>query len=116
MKRQVAAGYVLPPSASECMLPAEVAAAVPMGMVTMIGYGPEVNFAENPKAPKWTAKVRYKSTASLMRGMAGMMGGGMDASGQAMPPPQQQQPRKKRRGLLGDIIQGATGVPVPEDQ
>ena len=42
--------------------PAEVAAAVPMGMVTMIGYGPEANFAENPKAPKWTAKVRYKST------------------------------------------------------
>ena len=90
VKRQVAAGYVLPPSASECMLPAEVAAAVPMGMVTMIGYGPEANFAENPKAPKWTAKVRYKSTAWLMRG-AGMMGGGMDAPGQAMPAPQQQQ-------------------------
>ena len=115
VKRQVVAGYVLPPSASECVLPAEVAAAVPMGMVTMIGYGPEVNFAENPKAPKWTAKVRYKSTASLMRGMAGMMGGGMDAGGQATPPPQHQ-PRKKRRGLLGDIIQGATGVPVPEYQ
>ena len=49
--------------------------------------------------------------ASLMRGMGGMMGGGMDGGGQAMPPPQQQQPRKKRRGLLGDIIQGATGDP-----
>ncbi len=114
-KRQVAAGNALPPSASECVLPAEVAAAVPMGMVTMIGYGPEANFAENPKAPKWTAKVRYKSTASLMRGMGQMMGGGMDGGGHAMPPPQQP-PRKKRRGLLGDIIQGATGIPVPEDQ
>ena len=116
-KRQVAAGNALAPSTSECLLPAEVAAAVPMGMVTMIGYGPEANFAENPKAPKWTAKVRYKTTASLMRGMAGMMGGGMDGAAQGMAPPHQQQPQKKRRrGLLGDIIQGATGIPVPENQ
>jgi hypothetical protein len=116
VKRLVTAGKVLPPSASECVLPAEVAAAVPMGMITMIGYGPEVNFAENPKAPKWTAKVRYKSTASVMRGMGAMMGG-MDGSGQAMPPQDQQHPRKKKkRSLLGDIIQGATGVPVPDDQ
>ena len=120
-RRQVAAGNALAPSASECVLPAEVAAAVPMGMVTMIGYGPEVNFAEDPKAPKWTAKVRYKSTASLMRGMAAMMGGadagGMYGGGQAMPPPPEQQPRKRRRGgLLGDIIQGATGVPLPEEE
>ena len=116
-KRQVAAGNVLPPSANECVLPAEVAAAVPMGMVTMIGYGPEANFAEAPKAPKWTAKVRYKTTASLMRGMGAMMGGGMDGGGQAMPARQQQQPqKKKRRSLLGDIIQGATGIPVPEGE
>jgi hypothetical protein len=112
VKRLVAAGAVLAPSTSECVLPAEVAAAVPMGMVTMIGYGPEVHFAESPKAPKWTARVRYKTTASLMRGMAGMMGG-MDGAGQPMPP-QQPQPRKKRRSLLGDIIQGATGIPTGE--
>jgi hypothetical protein len=74
VKRLVAAGAVLPPSASECLLPAEVAAASPTGMVTMIGYGPEANFAEKPKAPKWTAKVRFKSVATLMRGMRGMMG------------------------------------------
>ena len=40
----------------------------------MIGYGPEANFAEDAKAPKWTAKVRFKSLATLMRGMRGMMG------------------------------------------
>ena len=74
VKRLIAAGAVLPPTTSECLLPAEVAAAVPVGMVMMIGYGPEANFAEKPKAPKWTAKVRYKTTASLMRGMGGMMG------------------------------------------
>ena len=74
VRRLVAAGAVLAPSESQCILPAEVAAASPTGMVTMIGYGPEANFAEKPKAPKWTAKVRFKSVATLMRGMRGMMG------------------------------------------
>lgn len=74
VKRLVAAGSVLPPSANECVLPAEVAAAVPMGMVMMIGYGPEADFTDDPKLPKWATKVRYKTTASLMRGMPGMGG------------------------------------------
>jgi hypothetical protein len=118
VKRQIAAGTVLAPSTNQCVLPAEVAKAVPTGMVTMIGYGPEANFSDNPKAPKWTAKVRYKSTASLMRGMGDMMG----SEASAGRPPQQrmqqpQQPQKKRkRSLLGDIIQGATGIPIPDDQ
>jgi len=103
VKRLVAGGAVLPPSTSECVLPAEVAAAVPMGMVMMIGYGPEAYFAEKPKAPKWTTRVRYKTTASLMRGMGAMMG----ASGSDGAPPQdpQQPPKKKKRGFgLGDLI------------
>jgi hypothetical protein len=113
VKRLIAAGAVLPPSTSECLLPAEVAAASPAGMVTMIGYGPEANFAEAPKAPKWVTKVRYKTTASLMRGMAGMMGAsdGGAAPDQAQQP--QQQPRKKKRFGL-DLIQGATGAPIPQ--
>lgn len=117
VKRLVAAGAAVPPTTGQCLLPAEVASASPAGMVTMIGYGPELNFAESPKAPKWTAKVRFKTTASLMRGM----GGAMDASGagEAIPAaqqPQQQPPKKKKRGFgLGDLIQGATGVPVPQD-
>ena len=114
VKRLVAAGAVLPPSANECVLPAEVAAAVPMGMVMMIGYGPELGFAEKPKAPKWTTKVRYKTTASLMRGMGGMMGDGGDGGGQAQAQDaqQQQQPKKKKRGFgLGDLLGGA--IPVP---
>ena len=104
-KRLIAAGAVLPPTTSECMLPAEVAAAVPMGMVMAIGYGPEVNFAEKPKAPKWTTKVRYKTTASLMLGMGGMFGDSGDQP-QAQHPDQQQPPKKKKRGFgLGDILQ-----------
>jgi len=106
VKRLVTAGAVLPPSASECVLPAEVAAASPAGMVMMIGYGPEADFSDNPKAPKWTTKVRFKTTASLMRGMGG------DESSDAANPDQQQaqqqqqeQPKKKRRGIgLGDLL------------
>ena len=109
VKRLVAAGAVLPPSASECVLPAEVAAASPAGMVMMIGYGPEADFSDNPKTPKWTTKVRFKTTASLIRGMGGAMGGygasADDSPQQQQQPPQQPQPPKKRRGIgIGDIL------------
>ena len=111
VKRLVAAGAVLPPSTSECVLPAEVATASPTGMVTMIGYGPEANFAEAPKAPKWVTKVRYKTTASLMRGMGGMMGGSEEGAA-AQQGQQPQQPKKKKRFGLGDLIGGA--IPIPQ--
>lgn len=115
VRRQIEKGNVLPPLTTQCLLPAEVTAASPMGMVTMIGYGPEADFSDRPKAPQWAVKVRYKTTASLMRGMQGMMSGvGLDA---ASPYRQQLPPapvKKKRRSLLGDIIQGATGIPVKD--
>ena len=69
----------------------------------MIGYGPEATFAEKPKSPKWTARVRYKTTASLMRGMRGMMGAADDGSAQA-PDAQEQQPKKKKRFGIGDLL------------
>ena len=97
VKRLVAAGAVLPPSTSECVLPAEVAAASPIGMVMMIGYGPEADFAEKPKAPKWTTKVRYKTTASLMRGMGGM-------GGQAGADPGASNPSSRRRNAAASAL------------
>jgi len=115
VRRLVAAGAVLPPSTTQCVLPAEVAAASPYGMVTMIGYGPEVDFAEAPKAPKWVTKVRYKTTASVMRGMSGMMGQ-MGASGDDEAPPQappQQQPPQRKRGGLGGIGGIIGGMAIP---
>jgi hypothetical protein len=104
VKRLIAAARVLPPSTSECILPAEVASASPAGMVTMIGYGPEADFSDNPKAPKWVAKVRYKTTATLIRGM-----GEMGADGSAQIEARQPQPakKKKKRFGLGDLIGGA---------
>ncbi|MGE5563038.1 MAG: hypothetical protein ACM3ZV_06970 [Bacillota bacterium] len=105
VKKLVAAGSVLPPSANECVLPAEVAAASRSGMVMMIGYGPEADFSDNPKAPKWATKVRFKTTASLIRGMGDY--GGYAARDEDAPPPQQpqrQQPPKKRRIGIGDLL------------
>jgi hypothetical protein len=72
VKKLIAAGAALPPSASECTVPAEVIKASPAGMVMMIGYGPEAFFSDKPKSPTWTVRARYKSTASLMLGMGGM--------------------------------------------
>lgn len=96
VKRLVGTGHVLAPTTRECALPAEVAQASPMGMIMMIGYGPEAYFAEAPKAPKWTAKVRFKTTSSMMLGMPNM---GDNGDGNAP-----QQPRKKRKFGLGDIL------------
>ena len=107
--RLIASGQVLPPSTSECLLPAEVASASPAGMVTMVGYGPEADFSDNPKAPKWVAKVRYKTTASLIRGMPGMGAGMSPQAGQSGQPPQQQ-PKKKRRSL-GGMLGGMLPIP-----
>jgi hypothetical protein len=104
--RQIAAGTVLPPSASQCILPAEVSQAAPQGVVSMIGYGPEANFAEAPKAPKWVAKVRFKTGATMIRGM-GAMSMGNDERSAAQPA---QPPRKKKRFGLGDVLKN---VPLP---
>ena len=105
VKRLVGTGHVLAPATNQCVLPAEVAKASPSGMIMMIGYGPEAYFAEAPKAPKWTAKVRFKSTASLMLGMP-QMGEAGDGV-----PQQQQQPKKKKRFGIGDVLKGAVGIP-----
>ena len=68
----------------------------------MIGYGPEAWFQDKPKAPTWTTRVRYKTTASLMMGMGGMFG----AAEEGQPQQQAQQPAKKKRGFgLGDLLQ-----------
>jgi hypothetical protein len=74
----------------------------------MIGYGPEVHFAEAPKAPKWTTRLRYKTTASLIRGMGAM--GGMDGSGPGQPGQPPQPKKKKKKFGIGDVL---GNVPLP---
>jgi hypothetical protein len=80
VRRLIAARAVLPPQTSECIIPSEVMQQGGVGMLSMIAYGDEVNFADpprpaNPKTPwnlKWTVKVRYKSTTGAMIGIPGM--------------------------------------------
>ena len=106
VKRLIGTGNVLAPTTSECTIPAEVVSASPSGMVMAIGYGPEAHFAEAPKAPKWVAKARFKTTASLMLGMPEMSGGMPGQPQRANQPP----PKKKKFGI-GEILRGA--IPVP---
>ena len=102
VKPLVASGAVLAPTTNQCTIPAEVVKASPTGMVMMIGYGPEAWFQDKPKAPTWTVRARYKTTASVMLGMGDMSGADADQP-QAQ---QQEQPKKKKRGFgLGDLLQ-----------
>jgi hypothetical protein len=102
VKPLVASGAVLAPTTSRCTIPAEVVRASPTGMVMMIGYGPEAWFQDKPKAPTWTVRARYKTSATLMLGMGGMFGeAGTPQQQQAQP----QQPPKKKKGFgLGDLL------------
>lgn len=111
VKPLVANGAVLAPATSQCTVPAEVAKASPQGMVMIVGYGPEAYFSDKPKAPTWTTRVRYKTTASLILGMADMMGeaGAQDPRTQAQG--QDAPKKKKKRFGLGDLIEGV--VPHP---
>ncbi len=104
VKSLVASGAVLPPSANQCMIPAEVTAASPSGMMMMIGYGPEAFFSDKPKAPTWTVRARYKTTATVMLGMGDMSD---DADADAQQQAQPQKPKKKRGFGLGDLIEQA---------
>ncbi|WP_395622243.1 hypothetical protein [Sphingomonas daechungensis] len=99
VKRLIGTGHVLPPTTTECTLPAEVVQASPAGMIMEIGYGPEAYFADSPKAPKWTARVRFKTVSSTMLGMPDM--------GEGAPQGQGQQPKKKKKFGIGDILGGA---------
>ena len=102
VKPLVASGAVLAPTTNQCTIPAEVVKASPTGMVMMIGYGPEAWFQDKPKAPTWTVRARYKTTASVMLGMGDLSGADADQP-QAQ---QQEQPKKKKRGFgLGDLLQ-----------
>ena len=111
VKRQIAAGTVLPPSTSECLLPAEVASSVPVGMVMGIGYGPEVHFAEKPKAPEMDDQgaLQDHRLADARHGRDDGPGArGAAAAGQPGQPP-----KKKKKFGLGDVLKGVSPVPIP---
>jgi hypothetical protein len=103
--RLVGQKVLMPATQTRCAVPQEAVAAMNnAGMLTMMAYGDEANFAFPPKPsapaaarawrPEWTAKVRRKSTHMSMLGMPamGMSGQDEDQGQQAQRQPQPQKP------------------------
>ena len=106
---------VLPPSATQCSVPAEVIQAAPdFRMGTLAAYGPEEDFAYPPRPadPKarwdlqWTARIRHRSITSWMDmpGMGGAMGAGQGPATQPAA-----SPKCQTKGGLGGILGGVLG-------
>lgn len=117
--RLVEAGTLMPPSQTDCIVPAEVrAAGGPVMMTQLFAYGPQANFAYPPRPddarapwrPEWIARVRFRANTSVMLGMPGM--GGPDeadsGSSAAEAPPQPAKP--KCRGGLRGMAERAAGL------
>lgn len=128
VRRLIGDKAVMPPDQTKCAIPAEVTSSAPMGMLSMIAYGEEADFADPPRPVdphvpwniSWTVKVRYKSTAGLMVGMPAMHGGmgAMPAAEQSgdpnAPPAQADQPKKKKGGWMSklkDAAEAAGAIP-----
>lgn len=117
--RLVQAGTVMPPSQTNCTIPAEVrSAGGAMLMTQLFAYGPQASFAYPPRPedartpwrPEWIARVRFRANTSVMVGMPGM--GGADQreadSSRAEAPPATGKP-KCGRGLRA-IAERAAGL------
>ena len=107
VQRQIVAKNILPPTQTNCSIPAEAkAAAVGMMFGSMNAFGPEENFTFPPKPadPKavwnidWTAKVRFRAFSSFMTGMGAMGGAGGSAG----------EPGRKPKSCKGPL-----GIPIP---
>ncbi len=110
---------VMPPSATSCVIPAEVKRDAPdfrVGTLTAFGPMEEFSYPPRPVDPRaawnlqWTSRIRHKSTNSWMDipGMnMGMQGGDEDTA----PARQQQQcrPRRGLGGMLGGALGGGSG-------
>lgn len=113
VQRQIGLKNVMPPSQTNCAIPAEAKTAAGGTMFgTMNAFGPEENFAFPPKPvnPKevwnieWTAKARFRSFASFFtgEGLGGLGGGGGGGS------PAQPKPKKPCKGPFGVPIPGTS--------
>jgi hypothetical protein len=118
--RLVEAGTVMPPSQTNCAIPAEVKqAGGPMLMTNLYAYGPQANFsyperpANAPRGwePEWIARVRFRASTMVMHGMPGMgdfEDGSSETSESGEAPPQNALPRC--RGGLRGMAERAAGL------
>jgi len=120
-RRLVDDGTVMPPSQTECAIPAEVKqSGGPMMMTQLFAYGPQADFSypERPRNaaaswnPEWIARVRYRANAMVMHGMPGMGGfGGTEERSERVERSEPTQPSLPRcRGGLRGIAERAAGL------
>lgn len=120
-RRLVDDGTVMPPSQTECAIPAEVKqSGGPMMMTQLFAYGPQADFSypERPRnapaswSPEWIARVRYRTNAMVMHGMPGMGGfGGAEERSERVERSEPTQPSLPRcRGGLRGIAERAAGL------
>jgi hypothetical protein len=111
VQRLIGEKVVMPPTQTQCQIPAEVkAAGGKFLMLSMYAYGPEAGFAYPPRPanprlawnPEWTARVRYRSISTKIVGMPDMDEASSGRDGR-------DQPRKKCKGGLGGMLSGAIG-------
>ncbi|MEE4451138.1 hypothetical protein [Novosphingobium resinovorum] len=118
----VKAGTLMAPTATSCVIPAEVTAASPDFRVgTLTAFGPQESFAYPPRPadpkvawrPEWTARIRHRSTTSWMQAQGMTMGGagmsGAAASGEAGGGGERKPACKPKKGL-GGMLGGLGGM------
>jgi hypothetical protein len=120
--RLIQAGTVMPPSQTQCTIPAEVKqAGGQMLMTSLYAYGPQADFSYPPRPanaprgwqPESITRVRFRSSTMLMSGMPGMGDfGAEDGSGEggegSQAPEQSTLPRC--RGGLRGMAERAAGT------
>ena len=114
---------ILPPSATSCLIPAEVRQAAPdFTAGTLTAFGPEEDFSYPPRPAstatpwrlEWSARIRHRSTTSWVEAQ-GMSMGAMNMQGSRGDQGQQNQEPQKRckpkglGGMLGGIVRGGGG-------
>lgn len=114
-RHYVEAGQLMAPGTTECTIPAEVRQQGGEAMMTSLyAYGPQVDFSfpERPRnataawRPEWIARVRFRSMASMIPGMEGMMGGAQEAAEE----PAEPAGLPRCRGGLRGIAERAAGL------
>ena len=119
-RRLIGLRVVMPPSQTQCAIPVEVSQGAPIGLLSMIAYGDEVNVSDPPRPAdphipwniSWTTKVRFKSTTGTMLGVAGASGMTPPAGGnQSSADSPAAGPRRRKGGLLNTFKDMAGAIP-----
>ncbi len=118
VRQLVEARTVMPPSQTECTIPAEVRqAGGPMLMTNLFAYGPQADFSHPARpanaarswSPDWIARVRFRANTMVVHGMPGFDAMDVDEDQAGQTPPEKPAKPRCPRGLRG-IAERAAGL------